>query len=175
VQTDETRNDEPEDAEEENRSARGPAIAFALLALALGVAGWIIAQTATVAVDRFGLSSSSVGALGTAVVTSMPELVTTVAAVRRGALQLAVGGIIGGNTFDTMFLVISDGFYRDGPIFAQMARADLFWLTIGLAMTAVLTAGLIRRQKRGPGGLGVETVLLVALYGGAAGVQIWLM
>jgi cation:H+ antiporter len=172
VQTPETRQDEPEDPEEENRSAIRPALAFAALAAILGLSGWTISQTAQVAVDRFELSSSSVGALGTAVVTSLPELVTTIAAVRRGALQLAVGGIIGGNTFDTMFLVVSDGFYRDGAIFAQMTSADLFWLVVGLTMTAVLTAGLIRRQKRGPGGLGVETVLLVALYAGAAAAQL---
>jgi Ca2+/Na+ antiporter len=59
--------------------------------------------------DRLALSASIVGA---PVVTSLPELVTTLAAVRRGALQLAVGGIIGGNTFDTLFLTISDVGYR---------------------------------------------------------------
>jgi cation:H+ antiporter len=42
------------------------------------------------------------------------ELVTTIAAVRRGALQLAVGGIIGGNTFDTLFLTAADVSYREG-------------------------------------------------------------
>jgi len=175
VETSDTRHDAPEDPHEANRSALRPALAFAALALILGVAGWIIAQTASVAVVRLGLSSTLVGALGTALVTSMPELVTTVAAVRRGALQLAVGGIIGGNTFDTMFLVASDTFYRDGPIFAAMTRADLFWLAVGLTMTGVLTAGLIRRERRGPGGIGVETVMLLAIYAGAILVQARLM
>ncbi|WGH77191.1 sodium:calcium antiporter [Jannaschia ovalis] len=171
VDTPETRHDEPEDAAEAHRDARGPALAFAGLAVMLALSGWVISATASVAVGRFGLSSSLVGALATAVVTSLPELVTTVAAVRRGALQLAVGGIIGGNTFDTMFLVVSDGFYREGSIFAAMQPADLFWLATGLVMTAVLMAGLIRRQKQGPGGIGAETILLIALYAGAVGVQ----
>ncbi|PWJ21666.1 sodium:calcium antiporter [Jannaschia seohaensis] len=175
VRTPETREDAPEDPEEAGRAVLGPALIFALLAAILGVAGWTIAQAAAVGVTRLGLSSSLVGALGTAAVTSLPELVTTVAAVRREALQLAVGGIIGGNTFDTMFLVVSDGFYREGAIFAAMGPADLFWLATGLAMTGVLTAGLIRRQKRGPGGIGVETVTLIALYLGAAGAQATLM
>ena len=175
VETEETRHDEPEDEDERHRSVWRPALAFAVLAAILGVAGWVIAQAASVGTARLGLSSTLVGAAGTALVTSMPELVTTVAAVRRGALQLAVGGIIGGNTFDTMFLVVSDGFYREGSIFAAMTRADLFWLAIGLTMTAVLTAGLIRRQRHGPAGLGVETVLLVALYVGAVGAQAFLL
>ena len=175
VETEETRHDEPEDEDERHRSVWRPALAFAVLAAILGVAGWVIAQAASVGTARLGLSSTLVGAAGTALVTSMPELVTTVAAVRRGALQLAVGGIIGGNTFDTLFLVVSDAFYREGPIFAAMTRADLFWLAIGLTMTAVLTAGLIRRQRHGPAGLGVETVLLVALYVGAVGAQAFLL
>ncbi|CUH24008.1 Inner membrane protein YrbG [Jannaschia seosinensis] len=171
ISTPETRTDEPEDEEEPGRDWRGPALAFAGLAALLALSGWVISSTASVATERFGMSSSLVGALATALVTSMPELVTTVTAVRRGALQLAVGGIIGGNTFDTMFLVISDGFYREGPIFNAMNEQDLYWLATGLLMTAILIAGLIRRQKQGPGGIGVETVLLIAVYLGAVGVQ----
>ena len=72
---------------------------------ALGVAGWGIAKTGAVIAEGAGISQSVVGALFTAVVTSLPELITTVAAVRRGAVTLAVGGIIGGNTFDVLFLV----------------------------------------------------------------------
>ena len=172
VDTPETRADEPEDPEEADRDWRGPALGFAIFAAILAISGWVISSTASVGTERFGLSSSLVGALATAIVTSMPELVTTVAAVRRGALQLAVGGIIGGNTFDTMFLVVSDGFYREGSIFNAMDGQDLFWLATGLVMTAVLMAGLIRRQKQGPGGIGAETVLLIAIYAGAVGVQV---
>jgi cation:H+ antiporter len=171
VETPETRHDEPEDAGERDRDWRGPALRFAGLAALLAIAGWAISRSASVGAERFDLSSSLVGAVGTAVVTSLPELVTTVVAVRRGALQLAVGGIIGGNTFDTMFLVVSDGFYRDGPIFAAMATDDLFWLALGLVMTGILLAGLIRRQKQGPGGIGAESILLIALYVGGIAVQ----
>jgi cation:H+ antiporter len=124
-----------------------------------------------VGIERFEVSSSLVGAVGTAVVTSLPELVTTLVAVRRGALQLAVGGIIGGNTFDTMFLVASDVAYREGAIFAAMRPDDLFWLATGLVMTGVLLAGLIRREKQGPGGIGAESMLLIALYAGAVTIQ----
>jgi cation:H+ antiporter len=40
----------------------------------------------------------------TSTCTSIPELVTAVAAVRQGSLTLAVGGIVGGNAFDTLFM-----------------------------------------------------------------------
>jgi cation:H+ antiporter len=104
------------------------------------------------------------GALATAVVTSLPELVTTLAAVRRGALQLAVGGIIGGNTFDTLFLTISDVGYREGSLYHAIGRDDLFWLVVGLMLTAVLTLGQLYRQRHGPAGIGIESFAILGIY-----------
>ncbi len=80
----------------------------------MGTAGYVIAKSASELADRMEISDLLVGALAATIVTFMPALVTTVAAVRRGALQLAVGGIIGGNTFDTLFLMASDISYRKG-------------------------------------------------------------
>lgn len=170
VETSDTHPDEPDD-EDRGGGVLAPALAFAGLAAVLALSGWAIAQAASALSARWGLSSSLVGALGTAVVTSLPELVTTVAAVRRGALQLAVGGIVGGNTFDTLFLVASDAAYREGSLFHALAPSDLYWLATGLVMTAVLIAGLILRQRQGPGRIGVESATILALYLAAALVQ----
>ncbi len=171
VDTGDTRHDEPEDEEEPNRSVWPPAIRFAALAAVLAVSGWVIAQCAFAIVERFGLSSSLVGALMTAVVTSLPELVTTLTAVRRGALQLAVGGIIGGNTFDSLFVVASDVAYREGSLYAALQPSDLFWIATGVVMTAILLAGLILRERRGPGGIGIESVGLLGIYVAAICIQ----
>ena len=113
-----------------------------------------------------------VGALGTAIVTSLPELVTTIAAVRRGALQLAIGGIIGGNMFDALFVSASDIAYRDGSIYHAIGERTLFWMALVCLMTGVLLLGLLRREKQGPGGIGWESVILLALWLGAAVLQV---
>ena len=171
VETGDTRHDEPEDEDEPHRSLWPPALHFAALAAVLAASGWVIAQCAVEFVQRFGLSSSLVGALMTAVVTSLPELVTTLAAVRRGALQLAVGGIIGGNTFDSLFLAASDAAYRDGSLYHALGTGDLFWLATGVLMTAILLSGLVLRERTGPGGIGVESMGLIAVYGAAVALQ----
>jgi cation:H+ antiporter len=172
VETDDTRHDVPEDDEEPNRSVWPPAVQFAALAAVLAGSGWIIVQCAAVFIERFGLSSSLVGALMTAVITSLPELVTTLAAVRRGALQLAVGGIIGGNTFDSLFLAASDVAYRDGSLYHALGTGDLFWLTAGVMMTAILLSGLILRERTGPVGIGFESMGLLSVYGAAIALQV---
>ncbi len=173
TQTSQTRRDEPEDASERHRSATGPLLIFGVLVCLMGAGGWVISQVGAELIQRYALGSSFVGALVTAVVTSLPELVTTLAAIRRGALQLAVGGIIGGNTFDVLFLVLSDIAYRDGSIYHAMAPDDVFWVATGLLMTSVLLAGLILRQKKGPAGIGIESVLLFTIYIGAVVIQVF--
>ncbi|TDL78423.1 sodium:calcium antiporter [Palleronia sediminis] len=173
VQTGDTREDEPEDPEEADRSAFRPAMTFVGLVAVMGAGGWVISQIGGTFITRFGLASSLVGSLITAVVTSLPELVTTLVAVRRGALQLAVGGIIGGNTFDTLFLVASDVAYRDGSIYHAVGASDLYWLATGILMTAILLAGLILRQRRGPARIGVESVAMICVYGAAVLLEVF--
>ncbi|QYX56145.1 sodium:calcium antiporter [Roseovarius sp. SCSIO 43702] len=172
VETRETRHDEPESEAEARKSARKPAMIFVVLVMVMGLSGWVISQIGATFITRYGLSSSLVGALMTAIITSLPELVTTLVAVRRGALQLAVGGIIGGNTFDTLFLVASDVAYRDGSIFAAATPNDLYWLATGMLMTAILLGGLILRQRDGPARIGVESVLIFVVYGCAVAVEV---
>lgn len=167
VETHETRADEPEEGDDSSQPARGLVLVFLGLMVIMGIAGWAVARIGAELTSRFELSQSVVGALMAAVITSLPELVTTLAAVRRGALQLAVGGIIGGNTFDTLFLIVSDVGYRDGSLYHAVGVDDLFWLAVAMVMTAILLLGLIFRQRTGIGRIGVESVMMLIVYGGA--------
>lgn len=173
VDTDDTRPDEPEEEDEASRatSTRRLFLTFGGLMLVMGTAGYGIAKSGAELADRLQISESLVGALATAIVTSLPELVTTIAAVRRGALQLAVGGIIGGNTFDTLFLVASDVAYRDGSLYHAVSDQDYFWIVTALLMTGILIGGLILRQRQGPAKIGAESLLLLLIYSGAVAIQ----
>lgn len=165
-----TRQDRPEPESDTGPSTPRLAIMFAGLVLVTGVAGYVVAVSGASIASQTGISGSLVGALMTATVTSLPELVTTIAAVRRGALQLAVGGIIGGNTFDVLFLSASDVAYRDGSIYNAIDGSSRFWALVGIAMTSVLLLGLIRRQEGGLGNIGFESVGILVLYFGAIAV-----
>jgi len=137
---------------------------FAVLALVLGMAGIGLAETAIELAERSGLSQTAVGGLLTSITTSLPELITVLAAVQRGALNLAVGDIIGGNSFDVLFLAGSDLFYRGGSLYHQLTLPHLVLITTVLIMSGVLLLGLIRRQKRGPANIGFEGVAVLLLY-----------
>ncbi|HMB13455.1 MAG TPA: sodium:calcium antiporter [Roseovarius sp.] len=176
VSTNDTRADTPDEETDDTRRASTSQLFLSLflLMLVMAFSGWVIAKTAGTLTGRLALSESLVGALATAVVTSLPELVTTIAAVRRGALQLAVGGIIGGNTFDTLFLTAADLSYREGSLYHAAGPSDQFWTLTAILMTAVLLGGLILRQRKGPAHIGAESVGLLLIYLSAIAAQLTL-
>ncbi|UTW12693.1 sodium:calcium antiporter [Marinobacterium rhizophilum] len=143
---------------------RGLWLSFLLLAAAVGASGWVIAQTGIALSRQTGLSETLVGTLFTAVVTSIPELVIAIAAVKRGALTLAVGDILGGNTFDVLFLVFSDIAYRSGSLYHAVSTSMVFWLALNILLTGILLTGLLRRERRGPFNIGFEGILVLAVY-----------
>lgn len=137
---------------------------FAALSVVVGGAGWVIARAGLSIVSYSGLTEGVVGTLLTATTTSVPEAVIALAAVRRGALTLAVGDIIGGNTFDVLFLSFSDMAYRGGSIYHAVTPMQSFWLALSLVMAAVLMLGLVRREEHGIGNIGFESFLVLVMY-----------
>jgi cation:H+ antiporter len=168
-QTDETRADSPDEDEAQVHSLPVMIAIFAGLSVVLAACGFAIAEAGAAISRNLGISQTVVGGLLTAVATSLPELVTTLAAVRRGALQLAVGGIIGGNTFDVLFLSLSDFAYREGSIYHAMTQADGLMLVGATVITTILLMGLIMRERRG---IGFEGLGILITYGGLMAIQL---
>lgn len=161
--TRETKVDEPEEGNMQ-RSLTGMVVAFVAMGAIIGVAGWLVEASATVIADETGISQAAAGVLLTSIATSLPELVTTVSAVRRGALTLAVAGIIGGNAFDVLFAGAADIAYREGSIYHAIPDEVSLWIALSLLMIGVLLAGLIRREEQGPGRIGFESVTMIGCY-----------
>ncbi|WP_337061965.1 sodium:calcium antiporter [Kineococcus sp. G2] len=162
VVTDETVEDEPQEGS--GASGRRLGVSFALLALAMSVAGYVVGRAGLGVVDATGASGGLVGSTLTTAVSSLPELVTLIAAVRMRALALGVGDIIGGNVFDALQITVADVFYREGPIYADVGASGLLLLAAALLMSAALAAGLLLRGRRG---IGFEGVAIPVVWVGA--------
>lgn len=165
TQTDETREDVPDDEEYDGGVARlwGR---FAVFGLVLATAGFFLGRSGEALVAVAGLGESFVGVFITGVGSSLAELVVSISAVRAGALTLAVGNVIGGNTFDTMLLGLADIGYREGSVYAVVSGEQSAIVGAGIFMTAVLLLGLLRRERHGLGNIGIESsVVLVAYLG----------
>lgn len=171
VRTPETVVDRPEDTKPLSRATlRYQWLLFGALAAVLASAGYAVARLGVALSARTGVSETVVGGLFTAVATSLPELVTAVAAVRQGALTLAVGDIIGGNSFDVLFLAAADFAYRNGSIYHHVGRQQIFVVALAAIMTGVLLLGLLHREKRGIANIGFESFLILLLYAAGFGI-----
>ena len=81
---------------------------------------------------------SFVGTLLVAMVTSLPELVVTLSALRLGAIDMAVANLLGSNLFNILILAIDDVFYTKGPILAAVSPVHAM-----SAMSAILMSGVV--------------------------------
>ena len=134
---------------------------FGALALVVGVVGFLIGRSGVAIARHSGLSGSVVGAVFTSVVTSLPELVTVLTAVRIGALTLGVSNIVGGNTFDVLFIAAADLAFRDGSVYHAAGRQALFVMALTVVLTAMLAAGLMSRDRRY---IGFEGISILGTY-----------
>lgn len=94
-----------------------------------------------------GWDETFVGTIFLALVTSVPEVVISVEAVRIGAIDLAIGGLLGSNLFDLVILAIEDFAYLDGPILAAASDQHLLTAIAALTMTGIAIVGLCARPR----------------------------
>ncbi|ABD68874.1 sodium/calcium exchanger membrane protein [Rhodoferax ferrireducens T118] len=85
-----------------------------------------------------GWSNSFVGTLFVAFATSVPELATTWGAIRIGAIDMAIGNLLGSNLFDVLILAIDDFAYLPGAIYAHVSQVHAV-----SAITACLMSGVV--------------------------------
>lgn len=155
------------EAEEEVKDI---AIPKALLLVAIGliliIAGSNVAVDAATELARtFGLSERFIGLTIVALGTSLPELVTSVLAARKGNADIAIGNIVGSNLFNMLFVVGTSSLIIPIP-FAQAFVTD-FAVAAGAAV--LLWICCFRKQRLGR----LAGVAMLACY--AAYFGIWLM
>lgn len=138
-------------------------LSLAGLGLVTGVAGWVVGQAGLGVVAGTGLDSGLVGFTLTTGVSSLPELVVLLTAVRMGQLTLGVGNIIGGNVYDVLMISVADVAYLDGPVYRDAGPTSLVLLGGTMLMTAVLAGGLLMRDRKW---IGFEGASIFGIYGG---------
>nr|WP_320135819.1 sodium:calcium antiporter [uncultured Amphritea sp.] len=162
-QTCQTVADQPDEHHQGNLSSVW--ITFICMAALTGIAGWVLMESAKHIADQTGISETLMGGFFTALATSTPELVTTIVAIRIGALTLAVSNIFGTNCFNMLVVAAADVGYTQGSIYHDMAPVQVTWALVSILMTATLLLGMLRRETYGIGKIGFESALILAIYG----------
>jgi len=139
-------------------------IGFGLAAAALVVVTpWMVRSSAEIA-EITGLGTTFVGTTLVAIVTSLPELVTTVAAVKLGADDMAIGNLFGSNLFNMFALGLTDVFYLQGRFLSVIDPAFLLVGMLGLLMTGLGLIGNLARLERRVLFIELDALALMVMY-----------
>lgn len=117
----------------------------ALVVLAAGV--WLPFVGKSLAAQH-GWGEGFVGTLFVAAVTSLPEAVVSIAAVRLGALDMALGNLFGSNLFNIAILAVDDLAYAPGPLLAAVDPAHAVSAVSAMVMSGIAIVGLFYRARQ---------------------------
>ena len=114
--------------------------------------------------DQSGLGSGFIGVTLLAAATSLPELTTSITAVRIGAYTMAISNIFGSNLIMLVLVLPADILFRGGPILQDTSRTVHLALAFGIVVTAIFLVGLIVRSKPKVATFGLDSVLVLITF-----------
>jgi cation:H+ antiporter len=163
-------------AEGGDATMRPAIVRFAAAAVVVAVSAPFVAVSAKEIASIAGIAESFVGVALLAVVTSLPELISSITAVRIGAHDLAVGNLFGSNAANMTVLFIADLSSTKGPILSlvdpQQAVAGLAAiLLMALALGTIVHGTETRIRRLEPDAvflLGVYVASMVLVWGATA-------
>ena len=153
----------------ERRGIWIPAAIFLFSAVVLVTAGPRLAAVAAELADRSGLGGTFVGTTLVALTTSLPELVASLAAVRLGAVDLAIGNVFGSNAFNMIMFVPLDA-VCPGSLFQAVSSAHAVTAFAVIVATAITVLGQLYHVERRLPLVEPDALLVILVILGALGL-----
>ena len=115
--------------------------------------------------ESTALGQTFVGNIFIAASTSLPEVVVCLAALRMGAVDLAIGNLLGSNIFNVgLILAADDFFYTPGPILSFVDPGQGITAISAMAMSAIAVLGFTYRAEKKRLWLAWDSIGMVAIY-----------
>ncbi len=145
-------------------STRQVAFRYTLYAVVIVAAATLLPPLAERIAVVTGLQESFVGTLLLAASTSLPEIAVSFAAVRMGAVDLAVGNLLGSNLFNILILAVGDIAYTRGFLLRDAANIHIVSVLSTIAMSAIVIIGLTYSTRGKRFLLAWDAALILAVY-----------
>ena len=136
------------------------------LVVTVFAAKFLVQGAVAVAAD-LGVSETVIGLTIVAIGTSMPELVTSVVAARRGQVDVALGNIIGSNIFNVLGILGATAMISPFAVPSQIVAFDI-WVMVAATVALCTVAVTGWRITRGEGGA------LMISYVGYLSYLVWM-
>lgn len=106
-------------------------IIFILIGLAgIIIGGDLVVDSASAIAIAFGMSETLVGLTIVAIGTSLPELVTSLTALKKGENQMVIGNVIGSNIFNILFVLGASSAISAIPLDSSMLIDVIFMIFV---------------------------------------------
>jgi len=115
--------------------------------LIIGAGTWLAVIGEEIAAIT-GWGESFVGTLLIGFSTTLPEITVSFAALRLGAVDMAVANMIGSNLFNMAVIPVDDLLYTQGPVLNAVSTSHMITAGIVIVMTGVFIAGLHFKPRR---------------------------
>lgn len=148
----------------ENISLKKAGLLYAIYGCIIIITALFLPQFAEKIAEQTGLGQTFVGTLFLAASTVLPEIAVTIAAIRSGAIDLAVGNLLGSNLFNIFILFIDDVFYTKGNLMKDASDFHIVSVFSVIIMTAIAIIGLIYKVKGKRFMLAYDALLIFVVY-----------
>jgi cation:H+ antiporter len=145
-------------------SLRAGLIGFSIAAVVLVAVVPILVNASTEIAVITGLGTGFVGTALLSLVTSLPELLAALAAVRMNAFDMAVGNLLGSSVFNMLGLGIADFFYLDGRFLGAIDENFVLVGLLGLLLTNMALVGNLARVERKFLFIELDTIATIVVY-----------
>jgi cation:H+ antiporter len=126
-------------------SMRVAVIRYLLASTVVVAAGLSMPFAALNVAEAMGWGQAFVGTLLVATATTLPEAASTIGALRIGAIDLAIGNLLGSNLFNITILAYDDIAYVNGPLLTHVSPTHSISGVSAIVMTGVAVVGLYYR------------------------------
>lgn len=124
--------------------------------------GDLVVDNAVVIAKAAGWSETFIGLTIIAIGTSLPELVTSIVAARKGDSGLALGNVVGSNVFNLMFILGLSGSINAITINDEALINIIILLAVTLFVT--IACSIKQRMSRATGGICVALYIAYTVY-----------
>ncbi|UCD68647.1 MAG: sodium:calcium antiporter [Betaproteobacteria bacterium] len=146
-------------------TVRDATVRYSVAAIFVIVAGAFLPVIGDQMAIEMGWQHSFVGTLLIAIATSAPEVVVTITALRLGALNMAIGNLLGSNLFNIAIVPVVDLLYTKGPILSNVSVVHAVSAMSATIMTGIFVVGLFYRSRtRLYRTIGWASLMLLSVY-----------
>lgn len=118
--------------------------------------GNIVVDSASIIAEQLGMSQNLIGLTVVSIGTSLPELVTSLVATKKGEMDIAVGNVIGSNIFNIL-LIIGTSVAISPMVVSMVAIYDMLFMILAMLIFIAMTSKT-NTLTRGKG------IMLILIY-----------